>query len=263
MKALCATAFYEMRMVTRTRLLWFSVAPVVLLSLLLALTSDNVIGLDDPVARVGAAAVLMNTFCGIGLAATTADRLRGHRLTGLADLLETTPTGAGARLFGVVAGAAAVTLAPLASGLLIFAVVAGISSASVAPAWAALAATAVVLLPSVLVVVAISTAIGLVLPAALARTLAVGLWLWATLVSDRLLPIPAVSGTILSPAGGYPAVSWLHAPRSLAVVGSGSALSPPPGTWPAIANLAAMAAFAILCIVMARLIDHYGKTRTP
>ncbi|GLV51026.1 hypothetical protein TBS_15960 [Thermobispora bispora] len=44
------------------------------------------------------------------------------------------------------------------------------------------------------------------------------MWAWATVLNPRVLPIPTVSYTILSPGGGYPAVAWLGAPRRAAVL---------------------------------------------
>jgi len=51
-------------------------------------------------------------------------------------------------------------------------------------------------------------------------------WVWATIGNRQILPIPTISGTLLSPLGDYPAAGWLHAP-AFAANRPDSWISPP------------------------------------
>ncbi|MBX6385947.1 MAG: hypothetical protein IRZ07_23730 [Microbispora sp.] len=181
-----------------------------------------------PAGRVADAAIMVNLLAGLGLSMAMADRFRWHRRTGLADLLAATPGSASARLAGTLAGSVAVALAPPAAALLIFGAVTAVRTGAVSPAATAVASVVVILLPAGLLIGAFSALAGLVLPVTIARIGAAGAWAWATVLNPRVLPVPTVSYTMFSPAGGFPAVAWLGAPRGSAVlngeqVGAGAA----------------------------------------
>nr|ADK32547.1 putative ABC permease [Microbispora corallina] len=214
---LTASARSEITMILRSRMLWMAVAPLAALSLLLAFTSTH--GADvGPGGRVADTAVMVNLLAGFGLAMAMADRFRWHRRTGLADLLAATPGSASARMAGTLTGSVAVALAPPAAALLVYAVVTAVREGSLSPVGASLASVVVILLPGGLLIAAFSALAGLVLPVTVARIGAAGVWGWATVLNSRVLPIPTVSYTMFSPAGGFPAVAWLGAPRSNAVL---------------------------------------------
>lgn len=221
---LAASARCDVVMTLRSRLLWLAVAPLAALSLLLAFTSHHGGASAGPGARVADTAVMVNLIGGLGLAMALADRFRWHRRIGLADLLAATPGSPTARLAGTLAGSAAVALVPMAAALLVFGVVTAIDTGGVRPVATALAGIVLVLVPGGLVVAALAALAGLVLPVTIARIAVAGVWGWATIFNSRVLPLPTVSYTMLSPAGGYPAVAWLGAPRSDAVL-DGQAIS--------------------------------------
>lgn len=214
---LTASARAEITMMLRSRMLWVAVAPLAALSLLLALTSPRGAGLP-PASRVADTAVMMNLLAGFGLTMAMADRLRWHRRTGLGDLLAATPGSASARMAGTLIGAATVALAPTTAALLAYGAGTAVAAGSPGSFGTALAAVVVILIPSGLLVTTFTAVAGLVLPVTIARIGAAGVWAWATVLNPRVLPIPTVSYTILSPGGGYPAVAWLGAPRRAAVL---------------------------------------------
>jgi ABC-2 type transport system permease protein len=248
--ALRGTTVYEFRMAARQRVLWLAVLPLLAVCTLIAGTSERVLGLSDPTGRVGAVAVVLNAFCTPGIAVALTDRLRQARRPGLAELLAATPTGPVARGVGLLAGSLAVALAPVALVLLSFGVGVTVAAGSVGPITAAVLGALVVLLPGALALTALASALGLVFSLPLARILTVLVWVWTTLLSPRILPMPNATGTMLSPLGEYPATVWLHTKPWFENAVSGT-LSPTADPAAAVTNLLLVLACAALLFGMA------------
>lgn len=242
-----ASARYEITMMLRSRMLWLAVIPLAGLSLLLAFTSQRG-GAIGPSGKVADVAIMVNLVGGLGLAVAMADRFRWHRRAGLADLLTTTPGSSTARLTGMLAGSVAVALAPLAGVVLVYGIATGVSERSPAAVGSAFASVVLILVPGALLVSALAGLAGVVMPVTAARIGVAGLWGWATIFNNRVVPIPTVSYTVLSPAGGYPAVAWLGAPRSDAVLG-GQAV----GGAEAALNLLAVLVCTVSVLTVARI----------
>jgi ABC-2 type transport system permease protein len=209
--AVTGTLRYEARIVMRRRGLWLTLVPLSLLMLLLVLVSQKVSGLPDPVARIGAAALVLSVFGTPGVAVALIDRLVVARRSGIADLLEATPASGTARMLGMLVGPLAVVLAIPALLLTVLGVWWSVSAGSPAPLLAAVAGLLAVILPGALALTALAALLGLVLPSVVARIVVVVVWFWATVLTPSLTPVPTVTGTLLSPVGGYPAAGWLHA----------------------------------------------------
>jgi ABC-2 type transport system permease protein len=205
-------------------------------------------GVVGPSGKVADTAVMVNLLAGLGLSMAMADRFRWHHRSGLADLLAATPGSASARLAGTLAGSVAVALAPTAAALLVFGVATAVRAGSPGPVGTALASIVVILLPSGLMIAAFSALAGLVLPVTVARIGAAGAWAWATVLNTRVLPVPTVSYTMLSPAGGYPAVAWLGAPHSNAVLNGEEV-----GGFAAALNILMVLACTVMLLAMARI----------
>lgn len=226
---------YEFRMATRRRVVWLAVLPLLLLAVLVQLISPA--EADTASARMGAWALTFNMLVTVGLGVALADRFAGTARRGLNELLMATPSSVSARMFGSLAGSLAAALAPVAAALLVVAAV--VTATTGEPAtlgWAVLAFLAIIV-PSATVLTTFSATIGLVLPNPLVRVLAVGVWFWATLFSTAILPLPTITGTLLSPLGDYIAGGWLHAPTLWAGEGPVDALSPAPSAASAAINL--------------------------
>lgn len=80
---------------------------------------------------------------------------------------------------------------------------------------------------------------GPVLPVVVVRVLVVGGWSWATLFNPHIIPLPSITGTVLSPLGDYAAHALLGAPVIWAWHGIG-VLSPPPSPAAALVNVAVL-----------------------
>ncbi|BCJ44151.1 hypothetical protein GCM10010168_09640 [Actinoplanes ianthinogenes] len=252
--AVTGTLRYETRLVMRRRGLWLSLIPLTMLMLLLVLVSQKVAGLADPVARIGTTALVLSIFGTPGVAVTLTDRFAVMRRQGIADLLDATPAGSGTRMLGTLAGPLAVVLAPAALMLILLGVWWSITAATPAPLLAAAAAVLTVILPGALALTSLAALLGLLLPAVVARVIVVVTWFWATVLTPSLVPVPTITGSLLSPAGGYPAAGWLHADPVWAHRFHDGPLSPAV-TGPAIlANLALVLLLAAAFFTIARLV---------
>ncbi len=221
-----ATASYEFRMAVRGRVLWICLLPLLGLAILLVLTSPRASGLSSASAKVGVWAVLINVLATAGIGVAMADRVGRVRQLGLADLMAAMPVTYTQRLAGTMAGAIAAALAPVAAVMLTVGIVVGIVDGDpAAPLWAILAFCTVIV-PGTAALSTFATALGSVVPLAAARVVVVLVWLWATLFSTRIVPLPTVTGTVLSPLGDYVAVGWLHADRIWAGQGRPALVSP-------------------------------------
>ncbi|HEY2765375.1 MAG TPA: hypothetical protein VGJ13_15400 [Pseudonocardiaceae bacterium] len=245
-RTLFATVRYEAVMAGRARVLWWALVPLTALAVLLATTSPNVVGSAEPVARVANTAILFAMLCTLGVAIGLTDRFVGHRRSGLTDLLDATAAGGTVRLVGALLGALAVAMAVPVGAFLVLVVITALSAGSGAVLGAGVVAVVTILLPAGLVLSTFTALLGVLVPPAVARVLTVLAWMWATVLSPALVPIPTITGTVLSPLGHYPAAAWLHESQAAATYGLDGALRPAVTTGSALlALLVALAASAV------------------
>ncbi|WP_042397310.1 hypothetical protein [Streptacidiphilus carbonis] len=146
--------------------------------------------------------------CPIGVGAVLADRARREARLELNDLLTSTPTSIGPRLWGKAIGAGAATITPVAVawvGLLGY--LTAQRGAGVIPV--GLAAFAAIILPALLFVAAYSVTIPYLTGPALYRLGLFGYWIWGNMVGPRY-GIPTPAGTPFEPIGEYPSGAWFH-----------------------------------------------------
>ncbi|MEV5505772.1 hypothetical protein [Streptomyces orinoci] len=146
--------------------------------------------------------------CPIGVGAVLADRVRREARLELNDLLTSTPTGVGPRLWGKAIGAGAATITPVAvawAGLLGY--LTAQHGAGVIPV--GLAAFAVILLPGLVFVVAGSVTVPYLTGPVLYRIGLFGYWFWGNMVGPRF-GIPTPAGTPFEANGEYPSGVWFH-----------------------------------------------------
>ncbi|MET9431093.1 MULTISPECIES: hypothetical protein [unclassified Streptomyces] len=264
MTALLWTLRYEALMAARRKVVWGAVLPLALLSLLLAATSPVVTGHGDPAARTGAAAVLVNTLCTLGVGLALADRLRRDiEARGMPELLAATPARPLPRTTGALAGALLTALGPIAALFLLYAAVVAATSGTLTPLGSAAVALTTAVLPAALLVTALAGLLGVLLPVAAARAVTVVLWLWACHFPPTFSPLPTATGTVLSPLGGYALVAWAHAPHVWATRQGTGALRPAVSDTTALLNIALVLAMAAVCYALGHLVaraKHHGAS---
>lgn len=144
----------------------------------------------------------------IGVGAVLADRVRREARLGLNDLLASTPTGIGPRLWGKAIGAGAASITPFA---LCWAALLGYLStrhgAGVIPV--GIEVFAAVILPGLVFVSAFSLTVPFLTGPALYRLGLVGYWIWGNMVGPRFA-IPTPAGTPFEAIGEYPTGAWFH-----------------------------------------------------
>jgi ABC-2 type transport system permease protein len=249
--ALTGSLRYEALMAARQRGLWVATVPLVALSVLLTALSPSLNGLRETSAQIGAWAVAINLFSTLGLAVALADRFARTRRRGLPDLLDATAARPAVRMAGSLLGSLGAALVPVSLAILVVGVGFAVDRRDPAALGWALLALLVIIVPAALVAATFAATLGLLVPVPLARVLVVGAWLWATVWNTSIIPVPTITGTVLSPLGDYTAHGWLNAPTLYA--GHGTALLSPPvtATSAAIALAALLAATAVL-LVLAR-----------
>jgi ABC-2 type transport system permease protein len=255
---------YEAVMALRRKVLWLSLGPLTALAALVALTSPTVLGQDDPVAKVGEATLVVNLFYTVGIGIALTDRLVQQYRAGLADLLNTTPSGHTACMVGAVLGPLGVALVPVAVLMMLLGVVLGIGHGSLAALGAAVIGLGAVLVPAALVITALATLLGVALPQALARVLVVVLWFWSTVFSPSLFPgVPTPTNTVLSPLGGYLVTATLHVDQIWANRAEPGVLRPIASGATATANVALLLGLTILFFGAARVVAARRANREP
>jgi len=144
----------------------------------------------------------------IGVGAVLADRIQRESRLELTDLLTSTPTGIGPRLWGKAIGAAAATITPFAlSWAALLSYLAAKHGAGVIPV--GIAAFVAIILPGLIFISAFSLTVPLLIGAPLYRLGLVGYWFWGNMVGpDYGIPTPA--GTPFEAIGEYPAGAWFH-----------------------------------------------------
>ncbi|MEY9947063.1 hypothetical protein [Kitasatospora sp. GAS1066B] len=146
--------------------------------------------------------------CPIGVGAVLADRVRRDSRLGLSDLLTSTPTGIGPRLWGKAIGAGAASTTPVVIawvGLLGY--LTAQRGAGVIPV--GLGAFAAIILPALVFVAACSVTVPYLTGPVLYRLGLFGYWIWGNMVGPRF-GIPTPAGTPFEAIGEYPAGAWFH-----------------------------------------------------
>lgn len=249
--AFWGTLRYEFRMQVHRRALWmpFGFFLLVLLGILLItppkLRDDFVQLSRFPVRDVVVSwANQLNSVLPILFGVLLADRLSRDQKTRVEELLTTLPGSLSSRLTGKYLGTVLATLLPIA--LLYFGGIVYIlirTENGLAVLWA-LAAFASVMLPGLLFVGAFSLACPRAIWTPVYQFLFVGYWFWGNLFPPGTA-IPTLSGTILTPIGGYAASAFFHA-QFLANTSN----QIPPATVPqALASITLLVAIAVLVLL--------------
>lgn len=243
----------EFRMAARSRVAWLSVVPLLVVSCLAAVASQEVISGPSAV-RIGTCALLTNMFVTLGIGVALADRLvRTHGL-GLDELLTALPAAPFARLLGGLAGSLAAALAPVLGVLCGVGAVASVVDRNAFALPSAVAAFVVIVLPGALLMSVAASAAGLVLPLPAVRVTMIVVWFWATLFNRSMIPLPTPTGTLFSPLGDYAATAWWGVSPVWAGRGNPVWLSPATTPAAAAANvLAVLGVTAVLLLVAWRL----------
>lgn len=144
----------------------------------------------------------------IGVGAVLADRAQREARLELNDLLTSTPTGIGPRLWGKAIGAGAATITPVALcwAALLGYLAAG-RGAGVVPV--GLEVFAAVILPGLVFISACSVTIPFLTGPSLYRLGLFGYWIWGNMVGPRY-GIPTPAGTPFEAIGEYPSGAWFH-----------------------------------------------------
>lgn len=138
----------------------------------------------------------------IAVGVLLADRLVRDRRMRVGELLDTLPASVGGRLWGKYLGSTLATILPV---FLVYAAGVGYALLDRRDPEAVslgLAAFATINLPGLLFVAAFSIAVPAVLSMPLYQFLFVGYWFWGNLLDPNSV-IPSLSGTLLTPVGGY------------------------------------------------------------
>ncbi|GHH40762.1 hypothetical protein [Streptomyces candidus] len=254
------TLRYEALMAARRRTVWVTVLPLALLTLLLSATSPTITAHSDAAARTGAAAVLVNTFCTLGIGIALADRLR-HALDarGMPELLTATQSAPLVRTTGTLVGPLLTALGPVAVLYLLYAGTVSALSGTPAPLGSGVAALLFAVLPAAAFATALGGLLGVLMPVAVARGLLVVIWLWACHFPPSFSPVPTATGTLLSPLGGYPLVAWAHAPAVWASREGTGALRPEADSTTALLNLAFVVTATLICHVLGHLVTRIRR----
>ncbi|GAA3492350.1 hypothetical protein [Streptomyces cremeus] len=254
------TVRYEALMAARRRSVWMTVLPLALLTLLLSASSPTVTAHSDAAARTGTAAVLVNTFCALGIGIALADRFRQVLdRRGMPELLSATPGAPLARTTGALVGPLLTTLGPVAVLYLLYAATVAALSGSLAPLGSGVVALLLAVLPATALAAALGGLLGVLMPVAVARGVLAVVWLWACHFPPSFSPVPTATGTLLSPLGGYPLVAWAHAPAVWASRESTGALRPDADGTTALLNLAFVVTAALTCHVLGHLVTRIRR----
>ncbi|TQF03651.1 hypothetical protein E6W39_17215 [Kitasatospora acidiphila] len=146
--------------------------------------------------------------CPIGVGAVLADRVGRESRLHLDDLLASTPTGIGPRLWGKAIGAGAATITPVAvawAGLLGY--LTNQRGAGVIPV--GIEVFAAVLLPGLVFIAACSVTVPCLTGPVLYRIGLFGYWFWGNMLGPRF-GIPTPAGTPFEANGEYPTGAWFH-----------------------------------------------------
>ncbi|GCE26260.1 hypothetical protein KDA_17440 [Dictyobacter alpinus] len=144
---------------------------------------------------------LVNYLLPVAVAILIADRLPRDKRIHVQEILTTLPGSAGARLFGKYLGNTCATMLPIILFYLLGILVIFIQTLNAQVFLLAITTFVTIILPGMLFVGAVATAIPALIWAPVFQFLFVGYWFWGNLYKPR--GIPTISDTILTPAGGY------------------------------------------------------------
>ncbi|MFJ9714016.1 hypothetical protein [Streptomyces sp. NPDC101234] len=146
--------------------------------------------------------------CPIGVGAVLADRVRRESRLELNDLLTSTPTGIGPRLWGKAIGAGAATITPVAVawvGLIGYLT----AQHGAGVILVGLGAFAGIMLPGLIFISACSVTVPYLTGPVLYRIGLFGYWFWGNMLGPRF-GIPTPAGTPFEANGEYPTGAWFH-----------------------------------------------------
>lgn len=198
---------YEFRMQIRRPLLWIIQFLAVLLVVgLLSRTPgflDSIIHLQNTPILVSVVTWtnLINYILPIAAGMLIADRLPRDQRTKTQELLTSTPGSLSGRLFGKYLGCTLATWLPICLLYCLGIGVILLETGTLLVLPLALETFAAIGVPCILFVGACSIALPAVIRVPLYQFLFLGYWLWGNLYGPK--SIPTISGTLLTPAGGY------------------------------------------------------------
>lgn len=255
--AVSGTVRYEFLMAARARLLWIAVAPLIVLATLFAALTPHPPDANSA-SIISAWALTLSLIATLGPGVALADRFTRLRTLGLGELLATSPASTTARMAAALGASLAAALIPAASLLLVVGVGVAVSHRDIGALGWALTAIVAVVVPAALALVTFAVAAASILPVIFVRVAVVMMWVWATIFNTALMPIPTVTGTLLSPLGDYVTTAWMHGTRLWAGRGW-TPLAPEPSVATAWLNLAAIATLSAVFFTVARLATAWRR----
>lgn len=207
--------------VRRQKAIWFVLIPLVLFALLLAAVSPAAPRTGTS-ASLAFYAQMLALFSGIAYAAAFADFFTSTGKRGLDGLEASTPISPLRLRATRLLGTFTMILLPSLAGLLVVGVWQTVNGNPLGIPWALLAVL-VIVVPSGLIAMTLSAAVGALVPNAFGRVLAVLIWFWLVF-STPLLPLPTVNGSILGVIGDYVAGGFFGADPFYVLAGP---LAPP------------------------------------
>jgi hypothetical protein len=236
-------ARYELRMQLRRKALWIAFGLVSAIALPLLGPTPWRLEPTTPLPEVVAQwSLALSLFHPVVFGCLLADRLARARRLHIEELAATTPSTPGTRLLATYLGATTATLLPVGA---VWALGVGVTAVRWGD-WSAvplgLAAFVTVNLPGLLFIAAFSLVCPLALSLPLYQFLFIGYYMWGNWIGPSW-GIPTISGTWLTPAGGY-AASGLFDAR---LIHGGQAT-----TSDALASIALLLAVAAAVLVVAR-----------
>lgn len=248
--AIRGTLIYEAKIASRQRIVWISVIPLLALGVLIGFTSPTLAGAVSVPARIAGWILALAVFSTFGFGVALADRFSSQRRRSQTELLDATPASLTTRMAASLFAAIGVALVPALAVTLVVGVAYTAQYALALPV--ALAAFVSILVPGALLLTTLAVALGTVLPAPLARAGAVIVWGWATLLSTTLIPIPTITGSVLSPLGDYASCAWFNGPTLWAGRLHGGVLHPGVTTGSALVNVVFAIAASVVLFALAQ-----------
>lgn len=253
---------YELLMTIRSRIAWLAITPLLVVALLAALTSRDVIGEGSAATKVGSCAILISVFVSVGVGVAMTDRLvRLHGL-GLDELMLALPCRPVIRFIGGFLGNLSALLTPSAAALTLIGLFVAVTSRDARAVPSAALAFLVIVAPAAALVSMASALSGMLMPLPLARAITVIGWFWATLFNRAMIPLPTPTGTVFSPLGDYAAAAWWNVTPLWAGRGQPPILSPDPNPYTAAVNLAVVLATTVALGAAAHSLSVW-RSRSP
>lgn len=248
--AIRGTLIYESRIAARRKVLWIAMLPLLGLGVLICLTSQKLTGGHSVTGRMAGWVLGMAAFGTFGVGVALADRFDGLRRRSTSEVFDATPAPLTSRMAASLLGGLAIALSPAFLVTLIVGICYTPQNLAAIPI--AVLIFTITLLPGSLLLATVSVALGTVVPAPVARAVSVVFWGWATLLSSRVVPIPSITGSIMSPLGDYATRSFFDGPALWAGQLGGSWWHPALGTGTAVLNLCCTFSLSALAFVLAR-----------